>query len=478
MIHVGLRTKFIALIFVTLAVLLGVIAFIQVRSTSNSLRRDLNNQSKLFASLATKPIGDAFLVYKDSGTEKITEQTARFNDLNPEVANIGVVSTSGQSLFSEKADQSLTVSASQAASFESVSNYDKAGYIHQIISPYLEDSGAHRFNLVFQFSSASVVAQIAQTERSILVATVLGLGLSAALTFLLVDWLFLRPISRLSRQALVISAGNLNQQISITNQDEIGDLAAAVNKMSESLKTDITKLTEVDHLKSEFMMITSHNLRTPLTIINGYIELLTHDPKVPLSLQKSIKLIEVNIQRLGAFTEDMLAISRVESGQDIMTKEPTKLVEFLAELTQEFKVLTTQKKITFTTNLTPGDYEVQMNKAHLRSAMWNLLDNALKFTKAGGQISLATRLSAQSAIITVTDTGVGIAPAEMPKLFTKFHRGTSTLEYEYEGTGIGLYATRLVISRHNGTITAKSELGKGSVFTVELPLLPGGSIST
>lgn len=469
--RLGLRAKFVLVILVTLSVLFGVIAFILVRNTRASLQGDLNNQAKVFASLATKPIGDSFLIYKDSGTERINEQIGRFTDLDARVTDVAVVDVGGQQVFNRNPRVLVRLTGSEATSFDTIYHRDSQGYINQVISPFVEDSGAHRYNLVYVISSAAARAQISTTERSILISTVLGLGLSAAITYLLINWLFLGPISKVSHQAGIISSGNLTQQISVTNHDEVGDLAVAVNKMSEALKADITKLMEVDKLKSEFMMITSHNLRTPLTIINGYIELLARE-KTPDNLKKPLELIAVNVQRLGAFTEDMLSISRVESGQDLMTKEPTELVSFLNEIAGEFKVLATQKQISFTAKLTPGTYEVYMNKAHLRSALWNLLDNALKFTKAGGTITLATTLTAGSVGIIVSDTGVGIAPAEVPKLFTKFHRGTSTLEYEYEGTGIGLYATKLVIERHDGTITARSEFGKGSTFTVKLPVLP------
>lgn len=100
------------------------------------------------------------------------------------------------------------------------------------------------------------------------------------------------------------------------------------------------------------------------------------------------------------------------------------------------------------------------------------IGNVRKFTKTGGTIKLEALVDPGTVSIIVGDTGVGIAPDEVPKLFTKFHRGTSTLEYEYEGTGIGLYATKLVVEHHGGTIEAKSDFGKGSTFTAKLPILP------
>lgn len=465
----GLRAKFVLVIGLTFLLIFGVIATILVRDTGNNLRNDLNSKSKLFADLATKPIGDTFMVYKDSGTARILEQTRHFTDLNSDITDVAVVDVAGRVQFSQN-DKHAAVPAEQASSFNPVYGYDKDGFINQIITPFIEDTGAHKYNLVYSVSGANAQRIITKTERSIILFTLIGLVLSAVATYLLINWLFLRPIQKVSRQALIISAGNLAQQVSVSNSDEIGDLAGAVNKMSESLKADIIKLQETDKLKSEFMMISSHNLRTPLTIINGYLEEIMRSAPPP-KLDEPLGLIAINVQRLNAFVEDILAITQLEGGNKLRSNETTKLASFLDKIVKEFKMLAEKKRLKFTVNMDVGAYQAQIGQAFLRSVIWNLLDNALKFTPNNGEIRLDVAVISSTVTIKISDTGAGIAPEEVPKLFTKFHRGTSTLEYKYEGTGIGLYATKLIIERHNGAVQVSSKLGQGSTFTVTLPVV-------
>ncbi len=456
---------------VLLALIFGLMAAILIRQDSKSLRNDLNTKSKLFASLATTPIGNTFLTFQDSGQIKITQQMQGFTDLDSEISDVAVIDTTGKVAFNQQPKQSVTIDEQSAGTFQPIYNYNKNGIIERIIVPLIEDNGSHRYNLVYFISSASVEANIHSTEMTILWFAVLGLLISIALTYFLTNQLFVRPLQQLSNQALSISLGHFDKQIQLKSRDEVGDLAKAVNTMAQSLEADIAKLREVDKLKSEFMMITSHNLRTPLTIINGYMEMLKKF-EVNEKLRQVLDTITVSGKRLEAFSEDMLTISQVESGESVMQKEPIELTGLLQALASDFAVLAKQKNIVFSANIATGHHKADISPAHVRSAMWNLLDNALKFTPSGGFIKLNALSVNGQAQISIADSGIGIAPEELPKLFTKFHRGTSTWKYEYEGTGIGLYSAKLVIERLDGSIKVNSQPGHGSTFTVLLPLLP------
>jgi signal transduction histidine kinase len=217
------------------------------------------------------------------------------------------------------------------------------------------------------------------------------------------------------------------------------------------------------------MMIASHNLRTPLTIIDGNLDLAkTEDMSEHLS--KILANIETNSQRLKIFAEDLLIISSVEAGQRIFSTDRVSIDEMLTRMAADFTEMASTKHVQFVAHLSPTTVEIQGSVVHLRNAIYNLLDNALKFTPINGKIEFSLVHSGETVQISISDNGVGIAPDEMSKLFTKFHRGTSTLEYNYEGSGIGLYLTKLIITEHRGSIDVKSELGKGSTFTITLPV--------
>jgi signal transduction histidine kinase len=451
-----------------LTTIFGVITLILIRADSSSLRDQLFSSSKAFAALATKPIGDTYLTYQDSGTVVITQQVVGFTQLESTVSNVSVVDTEGKVRYSLHAGVS-SIPPSQATSFQPIYIYNKQHSIQRILYPFIDDNGSHQFAMVYDISSAEVNSAVHKLELSIVAYTIFGLVGSVTITYLFINRLFIIPIRRLRDQAIIISSGYYKEQITVDRKDELGDLAQSVKQMADNLKDDINKLREVDKVKSEFMMIASHNLRTPLTIIDGYLDLAKSE-NLSSELSTILTNIETNSQRLKVFAEDLLIISSLEAGQTIFTLENTIVNDVLKPIADDFMEMSTDKKIEFTTKLEPELLEIRGSGIHLRNAIYNLLDNAFKFTPEGGKVELKLAQIGETVQIAISDNGAGIAPNEIDKLFTKFHRGTSTLEYNYDGSGIGLYLTKLIITEHRGTIDVRSELGKGSVFTVTLPM--------
>ena len=194
--------------------------------------------------------------------------------------------------------------------------------------------------------------------------------------------------------------------------------------------------------------------------------------KPPAALQKMLDPIGVNVTRLGGFAEDVLTISTVEAGQNILHQEPTEMAPVLTTIADEFGMMAKQKKLRFIATI-DTTATVNLSKSHFRSALWNLLDNAYKFSTEGtGTIELTARTIGDRLEIAVKDNGTGIATAEVPHLFTKFHRATDIMAYNYEGVGVGLYIAKLIIEQHGGHIAVETAEGKGSLFTISLPIMP------
>lgn len=467
--RLGLRLKSILFIVVLLTVLFGSITAVAVFRTAVIERQSLNEQTKSFASLATKPIGDAFLLYKDSGRLRIKQQVDKFTDLNPDITGVSVVDTAGKVMFS--AGEPLTVSAEQAATFQNL-YLRQNKVITKVVSPVVEDFGAHRYAVVYGVSDARLESNIQRTVGIILLLSVVAFAAVMVLTYWGVNLLFVAPIRKISSKALSISNGNFDDQIELKRKDEIGDLATAVNTMAGSLEADITKLQEADKLKSEFITISSHNLRTPLTVIKGDLEML-RDMDVPDQLRSMLSDMSASTAHLNNFIEDLLAISSMESGK-LATSEmkPTPFKGLLQNIADDYSQVARNKNLEFKTDFALKDQKIVMSQHLLKMALVNLLENAFKFTKEGS-VSFSAAVEGSNAVIKVTDTGIGIAPVEQSKLFTKFHRGTDVMRYDYEGTGIGLYLTKLIITDHHGTIEVSSTEGEGTTFTVRLPLASG-----
>lgn len=468
--RLSIRTKFLLLISLLLLVIFGVSTVLLIRERSASLRQELFERSRAFATLATQPIGNTFVIYKDSGKIPIDQQVQRFLELEPSITSVAVADTTGKIVYGEV--EGLTkVAPERASSFIPVYINDSSGILERVIQPYFEASGAHSYSVVYSVSGQSVDQAVRAQTMSLLAFGGISMLVAITLVFVIINLFIIRPLRRVSAQAAIISAGNLDQQITTRSKDEVGDLSQAVNKMAESLKQNIAELKEVDEVKSEFMMIASHNLRTPLTVINAYLETMGRFANDPQKLDSAIKTISTSVKQLATFAEDVLAISHFELGNAPFSAEPVNIGRLLRLLTNEFRPLAEGKSIHFVAVLPVKDVIAQASESHIRNAIWNVLDNALKFTPEGGKIEFTTDVKEGKLFITITDNGVGIAEEELPKLFTKFHRGTSTLAYDFSGVGIGLYASRIMLEQYGGTISAKSRVGEGSQFVITLPLI-------
>ncbi len=465
----GIRTRFLLLLVSLLATVFGAVTYVIVLQNTNTLRANLVSQSKSFAAFATRSIGESYLLYKDGGTIRIKQEIDRYTDLNPNISQVEILNTDGELLFASDGKHSIPIDKSAAADLQPSYIYDNKKNLTTIIQPYIEEFGIHRYTIIYGISYESVQRSIQTTIAFIVVLSIGILLVLLMVSYVLIDRMFLQPLDYVSQMALLISKGNLDRQISLKRNDEIGDLAHAVDIMADSLKDDIAKLRAVDELKNEFLIITSHNLRTPLTVIKAYVETL-EDMEQDEKKKELIEPIKLSAMRLDGFAEDVLTISTFEAGRNILQPEPTEMQPILQKIADDFMALAKQKNLEFTTELTTTAW-VNLSKPHFRSALWNILDNAHKFTAEHGKVSLAVHEGEGTINIAVKDTGTGIPASEMPKLFTKFHRANDLMAYNYEGTGIGLYIAKIIIEQHGGAITAQSIEGKGSTFTISLPII-------
>ena len=465
-----LRGKFILIISSILVVIFGLMAFFLIRSARSNLTNQLNRQTEAFVTLATKPIGDNYAQYSQSGTLVIKKQMQHFISLDPDVVNISVVNLQGLSQFSYTGNP-ISVSTQAVSSFDSTDVTNHKGQITLAVQPYISDSGQHSYAIAYQISPQQVEQEITREVETIIILTLLGLLVSALAAYEFINFFFLEPLNSVIATARVIAGGKYDSRLRSRRYDELGALAGSIDNMADSLEADIVKLKELDKQKDEFIRIVSHNLRTPLTIIQNNASFLDSAQLTPI-LKKMVQGIEDSARRLNLFSEQMLTISDFEAHKaQQVVREQVSLNELLDSLVHEFIGFASSKNISFDTEIKNGDQKFFTGRYQVISAVRNLLDNAIKFTPADGSVKLAARINGDKILITVSDSGVGIKPEEMPKLFTKFHRGSETMVYNYEGTGIGLYASKLVIEQLGGTISAQSKVGEGSTFTIELPFI-------
>jgi PAS domain S-box-containing protein len=246
---------------------------------------------------------------------------------------------------------------------------------------------------------------------------------------------------------------------------------------SVSVIRDITQEEEVARLKSEFVTNVSHELRTPITPIKGYADILLLGAAGPLTPAqiKAVDVIKGNADRLSTLVNDLLDISRIESGQVELVMRPLSMSEILQSVGDNLRGRIDQENKPMTLQvIVPHDLpEVWGDRARVTQVIMNLADNAFSYTPPGGTVTLQAHVDKEQdeLIVEVTDTGVGIAPADQARLFDRFYRGEHALVMANAGTGLGLPIAKQLIDRHGGRVwLARSAPGKGSTFALALPL--------
>ncbi|WP_225448637.1 SpoIIE family protein phosphatase [Streptacidiphilus sp. P02-A3a] len=241
------------------------------------------------------------------------------------------------------------------------------------------------------------------------------------------------------------------------------------------------ELMELDRAKTAFFSNVSHEFRTPLTLIMGPLEeLRTRLPEADTRGHEELEVIHRNSLRLGKLVNTLLDFSRIEAGRMQATYEPVDLAAVTAELASVFRSAVARAGLQLEVDCPPLPAPVHVDQGMWEKVVLNLLSNALKFTFEGS-IRVAVRCEDDQAVVTVTDTGIGVADEEMPRLFERFHRIENARSRSNEGSGIGLALVRQLVQLHGGTITADSVLGRGTTFHIRLPFgtdhLPVDSIA-
>jgi signal transduction histidine kinase len=309
--------------------------------------------------------------------------------------------------------------------------------------------------------------------RQAFTTTALALAVALALTVLIGGWLtrtLLRPIDELRRGMAVVAEGDFSPDVRVNpaRQDELGDLARSFGSMTR-------QLLELDRLKAEFVSVASHEIKTPLSVIRGYTALLLDGiyGSVSDAQRKTLTSISDQTDRLTRLVQRLLDISRFEAGGGRLELRDIHVRPFLADLAHGFDALAIQNRIDFALEVGDDVPETMMGDPdRLNEVLGNLLSNAFKFTPRDGQIRLAACAAPDRLVVEVRDTGIGIPPDKLPKIFEKFFQVENQAQPRSVGSGLGLAIAQEIVEAHGGTITAESQVDRGTTFRVDLPLRP------
>ena len=249
-----------------------------------------------------------------------------------------------------------------------------------------------------------------------------------------------------------------------------------IRRQAEELAAALTQLQELDRLKSEFMQNVSHELRTPLALIWGYAELLTDGTLGELDPEQRgpIEAIAWHTRRLIDLVEDIVLVLARETR--VPDQEAVALDRLVRAAVRDFQLIAEQAELTLGAEIVPDLPPVYGTPAYLRRALDNLISNAIKFTPAGGSVTVRlwqqenTHQSNAAIVLQVADSGIGIAPDQQAHIFDRFYQIDGSARRKYGGLGLGLALVREIIEAHDGQVVVDSTEGKGSIFTITLPI--------
>jgi heavy metal sensor kinase len=270
----------------------------------------------------------------------------------------------------------------------------------------------------------------------------------------------LNPVDRIIKTVQKITAESLKLRIQMPGtRDEIERLAATFNDMLDRLEKAFSS-------QKHFIQDASHELKTPLTILQGELEVTLKRIRTAAEYEEVLKSSLEEIRRISSIVENLLLLARVENRETGLDVREFNLQRVLQEAVNGMEILAREKSLAL--NLSPdGAVMIRGDEQKLKQVFLNLLDNAIKYTPPHGSVSMSASITADSVRITVQDTGIGIPPAELPHIFDRFYRVDKARSSR--GFGLGLSIARSIVEAHRGTISAESSLNRGSTFIVLLP---------
>ena len=269
-----------------------------------------------------------------------------------------------------------------------------------------------------------------------------------------------KPIRDVSNVARTIAMGDLNARLEVSKNDEIGELCDAINYMA-------SELNQAENVKNDFISSVSHELRTPLTAIRGWGETAKMSLDSDLDLVKrGLDVVLSEADRLSSLVEELLDFSRMQTGRLSLISQPISVMQILRESADMYLELAKKQEIDLVFTESNEDYTVMGDSNRLKQVFINIIDNAVKYTEAGGQVLIETLKEEGCVRVTVTDTGVGIPAQDIDRVKEKFYKANKTVR----GSGIGLAVADEIIKQHGGLLFIESTENVGTTVTIVIPL--------
>jgi signal transduction histidine kinase len=503
----SLKTRTALAIAAVIAATLVLNAVYLIVTKRAELREQIEHEAQTFAQLTKGPLARG---WEDFDTRNFRLLVREHMRLNTDVRRVRIVQVEGRVNFDSDlrsfmdaaspparwpdfgrvSDPPLLEAVARLETTTSRARGPAGEEVLRIVTPHFEDWGRHKVSVVYDVSYESLDAKLRRLVYAIGGLTLVSLLASAALAAALARRIT-RPLEELTAGAQGIAEGRFDRHLSIRSHDEIEILAESFNHMTERLREIVRQLEEsnrklgdanedlkeLDRMKSDLLANVSHELRTPLTAIKGYTDYMLERKLGPVTekQEKGLVVMQRNLDRLSRSISALLDFSRMDVGRLPLNLQPFALAPLVDQILTTFRSELERKRLTFTADLEPDMPAVIADREKLSAVLENLVVNAMKFTPEGGRITVSAArdpAAPRPAVeIRVADTGIGIPPDQVEKVFTRFHQVDTSTTRRFGGVGLGLAIVKSIVEAHGSTIAVDTEPGRGSVFRFSLPVL-------
>ncbi|SEA80042.1 histidine kinase [Desulfuromusa kysingii] len=299
---------------------------------------------------------------------------------------------------------------------------------------------------------------IEAVHRYLLWAALVAMVLALLLSYLMTKRV-LRPLLQMTQISKELASGHFANRVEVVSRDEVGQLGSAFNQMANSLE-------QLEQLRKNMVTDVAHELRTPLTNLRGYLEALS-DAVVPPSIE-TFRMLENEILRLVNLVDDLQQLSKAESAQAFLKRQKLQVDILMTQLLSLFELRLKGQQIAVQVNLEPRDIRIAADPDKLLQALRNLVENALRYAPKAGTIIIAAHRIQDMVEISISNTGTGIAAADLPYIFERFFRVDRSRSRDHGGAGIGLAIVKQLVEAHGGKVGAESKNGLTKIW-LQLP---------
>ncbi len=306
--------------------------------------------------------------------------------------------------------------------------------------------------------------EVREARQAVFAHFLLSVGIAVVIAAVLIYIFSLRltkPLKQIKNAAAKIANGEFEKRLDIKSKDEVGELAKTFNQMAVALQN-------LEEMRRGFIANVSHELRTPMTSIRGFIEGILDGTIPPERQNYYLTIVRDETNRLNRLVNDLLDLAKMEAGELKLNFMPIDVNELMRKCVIKLETLLLEKDLTVDADFEEDDLLVRADADAIERVVYNLMHNAIKFTPAGGNIKLATRVQKDKVEITVKDNGVGIEPEELDMIWDRFYKSDKSRGRDKTGTGLGLAIVKNIMNEHGQKIRVESKPGEGTAFIFTL----------